>query len=80
LAALFGFLMIVNAPGYLTQGWLHWKLALVAVLVGYHTGCHALLRTFRARRNTRTQRWYRAFNEVPTVLLIAIVVLAVVKP
>jgi putative membrane protein len=80
LAALFGFFMIANAPGYLTQSWLHWKLALVAVLVGYHAWCHALLRTFRARRNTRTPRWYRAFNEVPTVLLIAIVVLAVVKP
>jgi putative membrane protein len=79
-AALFGFLMILNAPGYLAQSWLQWKLALVAVLAGYHLWCYALLRTLRARRNAHSQRWYRAFNEAPTVLLIAIILLAVVKP
>lgn len=60
--------------------WLHWKLALVAVLVGYHLYCGKLLRDFKNDRNTRGHVWYRWFNEVPVVLLVAIGVLAVVKP
>ncbi|HVL55924.1 MAG TPA: CopD family protein [Burkholderiaceae bacterium] len=62
------------------RGWLHAKLALVALLLGYHAACGALLRRFEAGRNTRSHRWYRVFNEVPAVALLAIVVLAVVKP
>jgi putative membrane protein len=62
------------------NGWLHAKLAIVALLVAYHFACGALLARFRARNNTRSARWYRFFNEVPVLLLAAIVVLAVVKP
>jgi putative membrane protein len=80
LAACFGLAMIVAAPGYLHFGWLHAKLALVAVLVGYHVWCHKLMTSLREGRDTHSQRWYRMFNEVPSVLLIAIVILAVVKP
>ncbi|MEX0900642.1 MAG: CopD family protein [Gammaproteobacteria bacterium] len=61
-------------------GWLHAKLALVALLVAYHGGCWAYMRAFRARRNRRPARWFRWFNEIPGVLLVAIVLLAVVKP
>jgi putative membrane protein len=67
--------------GYgLTGGWLHAKLVLVAALIGYHLWCGKLLADFRAERNRRSHVWYRWFNEVPTVLLIAVVILAVVKP
>jgi len=80
LAAVFGISMIVAAPGYLYFGWLHVKLTLVAGLIGYHVWCHALVVAFREGRNTHSQRWYRMFNEAPALLLIAIVILAVVKP
>ena len=77
---LFGVLMIVSAPGYMTQGWLHAKLALVLLLIGYHIWCIPLMHALRDGRNRHSERWFRLFNEVPSVLLIAIVILAVVKP
>lgn len=80
LAVLFGISMLVAAPGYLQFGWLHVKLTLVAVLIGYHIWCRVLMTRLRTGRNTHSQRWYRLFNEVPALLLIAIVILAVVKP
>ncbi len=67
-------------PGWLTQGWMHAKLALVVLLVGYHLWCGMLLRRFRDDANSRSHVWYRVFNEAPVLLLVAIVVLAVVKP
>ena len=76
----FGVWMIVAAPAYLQMGWLHAKLALVLLLVLYHAYCYKLMRAFAQHRNTRGSKWYRGFNEVPSLLLIGIVVLAVVKP
>jgi protoporphyrinogen IX oxidase len=61
-------------------GWLHAKLALVAALVGYHAWCGRLLADFRHDRNRRTHVWYRWFNEGPVLALVAVVILAVVKP
>jgi putative membrane protein len=80
LAVLFGIAMLVNAPGYLALGWLRAKLLLVAALVGYHAWCYRLMLALRAGRGAHTPRWYRLFNELPTLALVAIVVLAVVKP
>ena len=60
--------------------WLHAKLALVAVLVAYHGWCGKLMLDFRNDRNARSHVWYRWFNEIPTVLLFAIVLLVVLKP
>ena len=80
LAVLFGIAMIIAAPGYLAQGWLHAKLLLVALLVGYHFWCYRLMLALRAGVNPHSQRWYRWFNEAPGLLLLAIVILAVVKP
>ena len=60
--------------------WLHAKLALVALLVGYHLYCGKLLRDFKQGRNRHGHVWYRWFNEAPVVLLIAIVLLVVLKP
>ncbi|HKA44018.1 MAG TPA: protoporphyrinogen oxidase HemJ [Burkholderiales bacterium] len=67
--------------GYgITGGWLHAKLVLVVVLIAYHLWCGKLLLDFKRDRNTRSHVWYRWFNEVPTLILIAVVILAVVKP
>jgi len=61
-------------------GWLHAKTALVVLLIAYHGYCGRLLRDFAAGRNRRGHVWYRWFNEVPVVLLLAATYLAVVKP
>ena len=80
LTVLFGLAMILAAPGYLAQGWLRAKLLLVALLVGYHFWCYRLMLALRTGLNPHSQRWYRWFNELPGLLLLAIVILAVVKP
>jgi protoporphyrinogen IX oxidase len=77
---IFGGATLSRAPGYLQQPWMHAKLALVVLLLGYHLWCYRLLLAFRCDANTHSQRWYRLFNEVPTVLLLAIVWLITVKP
>jgi putative membrane protein len=61
-------------------GWMHAKLLVVVLAVGYHHACSRLLRQFAGNRNTHSHRWYRWFNEVPVLLLLAAVVLVVVKP
>jgi protoporphyrinogen IX oxidase len=60
--------------------WLHAKLVLVALLVVYHAWCGTLMLDFRHERNTRSHVWYRWFNEIPTVILVGIVLLVVIKP
>jgi putative membrane protein len=77
---LFGLFMVVLYPGYLTMHWLQMKLLLVAILIGYHLYCHRLLTDLRDERNRRSSRWYRGFNEIPSILLLGIVILAVAKP
>jgi putative membrane protein len=66
--------------GFLASGWLHAKLALVLALSGLHGFFAATVRRFATDRNTRPQRFYRLINEAPTVLMILIVILVVVKP
>jgi putative membrane protein len=66
--------------GYFSSGWLHAKLALVIVLSAAHGFFARTVREFADDRNTRSQKFWRIANEVPTVLMIAIVILAVVKP
>jgi putative membrane protein len=61
-------------------GWLHAKLALVVLVIGYHHACGSLLKKFERGINTRSHKWFRVFNEVPVLLLLAIVILVVVKP
>jgi putative membrane protein len=60
--------------------WFHAKVALVALLVGYHLWCWRLMRDFAAGRNTKSHVWYRWFNEFPTLVLFATVFLVVFKP
>jgi putative membrane protein len=83
-AILFGFWLwlgygIGKGPGP-GNGWLHAKLALVFLLIGYHHACGSLLKKFESGKNTRSHTWFRWFNEVPVVLLLLIVILVVVKP
>lgn len=67
--------------GYgVSGGWLHVKLLLVAVLVAYHLYCGKLVQDFKHDRNQRSHIWYRWFNELPVLLLVAIVILVEVKP
>ena len=80
LAVVFGIAMIVAAPAYLRFGWLHVKLTLVLALIAYHLWCRSLMVAFREGRNKHSERWFRMFNEAPALLLVAIVILAVVKP
>lgn len=62
------------------SSWFHAKIALVALLVGYHLWCWRLMREFARDRNRRSHLWYRWFNEVPAVVLFATVLLVVLKP
>ena len=80
LTLLFGIAMLSVTPALAAAGWLHAKLTLVLALIGYHVWCYRLMRELRAGRNRHSSTWYRLFNEVPTVLLIGIVILVVVKP
>ncbi len=61
-------------------GWLHAKLAVVAALVVYHLWCGKLMKNFKSDRNTKSHVWFRWFNEVPVLFLVAAVILVVVKP
>jgi protoporphyrinogen IX oxidase len=60
--------------------WLHAKLTLIVVLSAYHGWCGKLVADFRADRNVHSERFYRLFNEIPALIMIAIVILVVVKP
>lgn len=77
---VFGIWLIVLSPGWMSQGWLHAKLLLVVLLIGYHHMCGAQLKRFARGENTRSHKFYRWFNEIPVVILIAVVILVVVKP
>jgi len=63
-----------------SNGWMHAKLLVVALLLAYHGYCAVLLRGFETGRNQRSHVWYRWFNEAPVLLLVAAVLLVVLKP
>ena len=73
-------LVSYNPSVYLTQGWLHVKLSLVLILIGYHLYCGHLIKVFREDRNTHSHVFYRWFNEFPVLILVGTVILAMVKP
>ncbi|MFA7399252.1 MAG: protoporphyrinogen oxidase HemJ [Sideroxydans sp.] len=80
LAVITGLWLWIAYSDIFTGGWLHVKTALVAGLVGYHLYCGHLVKEFAADRNTRSHVWFRFFNEVPVLVLLAVVILVVVKP
>lgn len=73
-------LLSLNFSAYLSQTWMQIKLALIALLVFYHFWCAQLVQSFAKNSNTKTETWFRVFNEMPVFLLIFIVLLAVLKP
>jgi len=79
-AVVFGIWLVVLQYGAKMPGWLHAKLFVVFLLLGYHHACGALLKKFERGVNTRGHVFYRWFNEVPVLMLLAIVILVVVKP
>jgi protoporphyrinogen IX oxidase len=66
--------------GWYTSGWMHAKIALVLVMSGLHGVYVKRLKDFAADKNTKPAKYYRLLNEVPTVLMIGIVILVIVKP
>lgn len=82
LTILFGLWMLWDYAWalYSNQGWLHAKLFLVLLLIAYHLYCGKLMLDFKHGRNRRSHVFYRWVNEAPVLLLLAIVILAVVKP
>ncbi len=67
----------LRGPG---NGWMHAKLTLVLVLLGFHFYCKRVLREFEQGRNVRSHRWFRWFNEIPTIAMFIIVPLVIIKP
>lgn len=81
VTVVFGvWLMILGWQAFSSSVWLWVKLTGVLALLGYHHYCARLVRDFAADESRHSERFYRMFNEVPALLLIAIVVLVVVKP
>ena len=81
VALVLGATLVAMAPALFHTGyWLHAKLLLVVVAIGYHHMCRSLLRSFEKLENRRRERWFRVFNEMSVLLFAAIVVLVVVKP
>lgn len=82
LTLLFGFWMLYDYAwaAFGKMLWLHIKLLLIGILVAYHLYCGKLVREFAEDRNSHSHVWYRWFNEVPVVILFAVVLLAVLKP
>jgi putative membrane protein len=68
---------IGRGPG---NGWMHAKLVIVALLLGYHHACGSLLKKFEMGQNRRSHVWFRWFNEVPVLMMLGAVILVVLKP
>ncbi|PWC63679.1 hypothetical protein TSH7_12775 [Azospirillum sp. TSH7] len=77
---VFGITMIVLTPEWMKQGWLHAKILFVLLLTVSHMMMARWRRDFAEDRNTRPQRFFRIANEVPTLLMIGIVIFVIVKP
>lgn len=75
-----GWMLGMNWDYYRSQGWLHAKLALVSMLVVYHLFCGHYLRAFQQDRNRKSHVFFRIFNELPVLALVAIVILVIVQP
>ena len=82
LTLIFGtWLALVNGwDHYMLQVWFQVKLLLLFILLGYHIYCGKLLHDFKYDRNRHSHTWYRWYNEIPVIFLIAIILLAVYKP
>lgn len=77
---LFGGLMLYANPALLSMGWMHAKLLMVVLMTGMHHAMMGWTKKFANDANTRGDKFYRVMNEVPTLLMILIVIFAVVEP
>lgn len=78
---IFGlWLLSYNMQAYMQMGWMHAKLSLIVLLWLYHLGCGHYRKAFARNANKKSSTFFRVFNEAPTLLLISIVILVVVKP
>ncbi|TRX52832.1 protoporphyrinogen oxidase HemJ [Thalassomonas sp. M1454] len=82
LTLVFGLALIflMGSQWFIHSGWLHIKLVLVAALYVYHGYCFKLLADFKNDKNTRSGKFYRVFNELPVLVLFAVIILAILKP
>lgn len=74
-----GITLLMKNPALMKMAWMHIKLLLVVLLIIYHVFCRIYVKKFRMDSNTHSHKFYRLFNELPTVLLVAIVFLVVLK-
>jgi putative membrane protein len=72
--------LLLTQPGIFAFGWLHMKLGLLFFLMGFHGMCARWRKDFAADNNKKSARFFRIANEVPTLIMVAIVLLAVIKP
>jgi protoporphyrinogen IX oxidase len=79
ITVTFGIAMLVNHPAYLKSPWIHVKLTLVILLLGYHLYCKKIMKQLEKGRTSFSSFQFRLFNELPTLFLVAIVFLAVFK-
>ncbi len=77
---VFGGILVALQPTWLQMGWLHAKIACVIGLIIFHGACARWRKQLACDRYVHSNKFYRMMNEVPTVLMIAIIVLATVKP
>ncbi len=75
-----GLWLLYLNPAWLKMGWMHTKLLLVVLLIGYHHVCLVHMKRFARDENRKSHVYFRWFNEIPVVFLVLIVLLAVVKP
>jgi putative membrane protein len=80
VTCVLGVILITLNPHIIAMGWIHIKLSLVVALVAYHISLEVYRRKLVSGNNTKTSKFFRMYNEVPTLLLISIVLLAVLKP
>jgi len=80
LTWVFGIALLSASPGLLSAGWMQVKLALVLMLAIFHFWCARIVKELASDRVRHGHVWYRWFNEFPTLVLIAVVILVVVKP
>lgn len=73
-------LLIDGWDVYRTQAWMHAKLTMILLLIIYHIQCYRYLISFRNDKNTKTETFFRWFNEIPVLLLVGIIIMVTVRP
>jgi len=80
LTAVFGILLLFSLPGLLASGWMQLKLLLILSLIVFHLHCVRLVSAFARDEVRHSHKWFRWYNEYPTLVLIGTVLLVVLKP